>query len=116
MKNIRAIAYKEFLHIVRDRRTIMLIVMMPIIQLMIYGYAINMDVKHLATAVYDEDRTYLSRRLIDAFQSSGYFDVVKTAGSHQELYRSIDRGKAKAGLLIPPDFTRDVLSGRGASV
>ncbi|MBI3617789.1 MAG: ABC transporter permease [Candidatus Omnitrophica bacterium] len=116
MKNIKAIAYKEFLHIVRDRRTIMLIVMMPFIQLMIYGYAINMDVKHLATIVHDEDRTYLSRRLIDAFQSSGYFDVVKTVDSHRELYRSLDRGKVKAGLLIPPDFTRDVLSGRGAKL
>lgn len=95
MKNIRAIAYKEFLHIVRDRRTIMLIVMMPIIQLMIYGYAINMDVKHLATAVYDEDRTYLSRRLIDAFQSSGYFDVVKTAGSHRSFIVPLTAAKPR---------------------
>lgn len=116
MKNIKAIAYKEFLHIVRDRRTIMLIVMMPLIQLMIYGYAINMDVKHLATVVHDEDRTYLSRRLIDAFQSSGYFDAVNMVDSHRELYRSLDLGKAKAGLLIPPGFARDVLSGRGANV
>lgn len=116
MRNIKAIAYKEFIHILRDRRTIMLIVMMPFIQLMIYGYAINMDVKHLATFIHDEDRTYLTRRLIDAFGSSGYFDVVKRVDSRQELYQSLDRGKAKAGLLIPPDFTRNVLSGRGASL
>ena len=114
MKNIKAIAYKEFIHIIRDRRTIMLIVMMPFIQLMIYGYAINMDVKHLATVIYDEDRTYLSRRLIESFKQSGYFDVVKNVNSRQELYQDIDRGKAKAGLLIPPRFTKDVLSGQGA--
>lgn len=116
MRNIKAIAYKEFIHILRDRRTIMLIVMMPFIQLMIYGYAINMDVKHLATVIYDEDRTYLTRRLIDAFVSSGYFDVIKRVDSHQELHQSLDRGKAKAGLLIPPDFTGDVLSGKGAKL
>lgn len=116
MKNIRAIAYKEFIHIFRDRRTIMLVVLMPFIQLMIYGYAINMDVKHLATVVHDEDRTYLSRRLIDAFQSSGYFNVIRKVDSHEKLYKAIDRGKAKAGLIIPVDFTKDVLSGRGANL
>ncbi len=116
MNNIRAIIYKEFIHIIRDRRTIMLIVMMPFIQLMIYGYAINMDVKHLATVVRDEDRTYMSRRLIAAFESSGYFDVVKKIDSNEELYRFIDRGKAKAGILIPPNFTKDVLAGRGAKL
>ena len=64
MGRIKAVARKEFLHIMRDRRTLMLIVLMPVMQLTIYGYAINTDVKHLATAVYDEDQTPLSRRLI----------------------------------------------------
>ena len=116
MKNIKAIAYKEFIHIIRDRRTIMLVVLMPFIQLMIYGYAVNMDVKHLSTVIYDEDRTYLSRRLIDSFQHSGYFDVMKKVDSKDDLYRAIDRGKAKAGLMIPPGFTKDILSGRGAKL
>ncbi|MBP9854944.1 MAG: ABC transporter permease [Candidatus Omnitrophica bacterium] len=116
MKYIKAIMYKEFIHIIRDRRTIMLVVMMPLIQLLIYGYAINMDVKHLATVIYDEDQTYLSRRLLTSFEQSGYFDVVKKVDSHKELYRYIDQGKAKAGLLIPPDFTKDALSGRGTQL
>ncbi len=94
----------------------MLIVMMPFIQLMIYGYAINMDVKHLATVVYDEDRTYLSRRLLNSFQASGYFNILKRVESPEELHQAIDQGKAKTGLLIPPNFTKDVLSGRGAQL
>ncbi len=116
MRNIRAIMYKEFIHILRDRRTIMLVVMMPFIQIMIYGYAINMDVKHLATVVYDEDQTYLSRRLVDSFQQSAYFKVIKRVESPKELHLAIDQGKAKTGLLIPPNFTKDVLSGKGTKL
>ena len=116
MKNIQAIAVKEFLHIIRDRRTLILIVFMPFIQLLIYGYAVNTDVKHLATVVYDEDQTFLSRRLIEAFHQSAYFDIQKNVTSAALLYQSLDRGKAKAGLLIPPKFTQDLLSGRGAKL
>lgn len=116
MKNIKAIAIKECLHILRDRRTLMLIIFMPFLQLMIYGYAVNMDVKHLATVVYDQDQSYLSRKLIDAFQQSAYFDVRQKVSSPQELYQALDRGKAKAGLLIPPQFTKDALSGQGAKL
>lgn len=113
MNNAFAIMIKEFIHIFRDRRLLMMIILMPIIQLLIYGYAINTDVKHLALAVYDEDQTYLSRRLIDAFEQSTYFDVKMRLGSAKDLYKQLDRGQVKAGLLIPPDFTKNLLSGRG---
>ena len=116
MKNIWAIAVKEVLHILRDRRTLSMIVFMPFVQLMIYGYAVNTDVKHMSTVVYDEDRTYLSRRLIEAFRQSAYFDINQMVSSPQLLYKALDRGKAKAGLLIPPRFTGDLLSGRGAKL
>ncbi len=147
MKNIWAIAVKEFLHIIRDQRTLILIVFMPFVQLMIYGYAVNTDVKHLATVVYDEDQTFLSRRLIETFHQSAYFDIIElafvkenspspigfiddirrfgvgkkklnnqTVSSPKLLYQALDRGKAKAGLLIPPQFTKDLLSGRGAKL
>ena len=114
--NIKAIAKKEVLHIRRDRRTLYLICLMPFIQLMIYGYAINTDVKHLATVVYDQDQTYLSRRLINALEQSAYFDIKERVSAQEVLYRLIDRGKAKAGLIIPPDFTKDLLAGRHSKV
>lgn len=95
---------------------LMMIVLMPLIQLLIYGFAINTDVKHLATVVYDQDQTYLSRRLIVAFEQSAYFDVKENVSAPQMLYRALDRGQAKAGLLIPPNFAKDVLSHRGVDV
>jgi len=116
MKNIKAIAIKEFIHITRDRRTLMMIILMPLMQLMIYGYGINTDVKHMKTVIYDEDRTSMSRRLVQSLEQSGYFDIRRHASSAGELYEAIDRGKAKAGLLIPPDFMKDALSGRSANL
>ena len=116
MNNIKAIAIKEFIHIIRDRRMLMMIVLMPLIQLLIYGFAINTDVKHLATVVYDQDQTYLSRRLIVAFEQSAYFDVKDNVSTALLIYRALDRGQVKAGLLIPSNFTKDVLSNRGVDV
>jgi ABC-2 type transport system permease protein len=112
MRCIAAVVRKEFLHILRDRRTLMLIIMMPMIQLIIYGFAVNTDVKHLRTILYDEDQTYLSRRLVDAFAQSAYFDIVERTQTFEEIRRAVDLGKAKVGLHIPPNFTRDLLSGR----
>lgn len=116
VNNIKAVAIKEFIHIFRDRRTLMVIVFMPFMQLMLYGFAVNMDVKHLATAVYDQDKTYMSRRLTDAFVQSAYFDIVEQVDSKEEMRHVIDHGKAKVGLVIPPTFTRDALSGKGAQL
>ncbi len=116
MKNIKAIAMKEWLHIIRDLRTLILIIVMPLMQLMIYGYAINLDIKHLETFVYDEDQTYLSRRLLESFEQSGYFDIKKKASYPQELYQALDKGKAKVGILIPPNFTKDLLAQRGSKL
>ena len=116
MNNIKAVALKEFIHIFRDKRTLMVIVFMPFMQLMLYGFAVNMDVKHLATVVNDQDKTYLSRRLVDTFVQSAYFDVVQNVNSQDELRYALDHGKAKVGMVIPPTFTRDALSGKGAQL
>lgn len=114
MERIRAIAHKEFLHIIRDRRTLNMIIMMPLFQLIIYGYGINNDVKHMKLAVYNEDRTPMSRRLMESFVQSSYFDIAAQVQSPAEFRRLLDRGEVKAGLRIPPGFSADVLSGRGA--
>jgi len=116
MERIKAIARKEFLHIIRDRRTLTLIVLMPLMQLTIYGYAINTDVKHLATALYDEDQTPMSRRLVQAFEQSAYFDIKTRVHSLEEVRHAIDRGRAKAGLHIPPDFSKGLLAGHGSTL
>ncbi|MFO1518805.1 MAG: ABC transporter permease [bacterium] len=112
MGRIRAVMRKEFTQIFRDPRTLMLIVLMPVMQLMIYGYGINTDVKHMATIVYNEDQSPLSRRLIDALEQSAYFDVHWYVQSPEAVRKALDRGWAKAGLHIPPNFSRNLLAGR----
>lgn len=116
MFRIRAIIWKEFLHIIRDPKTLALIIMMPVMQLIIYGYGIDTDVKHLSTILFDEDQTALSRRLVDTLEQSSYFDVDWRARSQDEIRRALDRGKAKVGIHIPPDFTKNLLSGNGAQL
>lgn len=116
MERIKAVIHKEALHILRDPRTLWLIILMPIVQLIIYGYAIDTDVKHLATVVYDEDRSPLSRRLIEAFEQSGYFDIQARVRSARQIRSALDRGEIKAGLHIPPEFARDALAGRPAQL
>ncbi len=116
MRNIRAIAYKEFIQILRDRRTLVLIILMPMMQLMIYGYGINTDVKHLPTYVYDQDRTYLSRRLMDAFAQSDYFTVKTRAASLKEIEEALNKGQAQSALIIPPHFAGDLLKKKGTQI
>jgi len=116
MRNIWAIAHKEFIQVSRDRRTLMLLFLMPIMQLMIYGYGINTDVKHLPTYVYDQDRSYLSRRLINAFTQSDYFTVKNQATSLNQVYTALDKGFAQSALIIPPDFAANLIKKKTAQV
>lgn len=111
-----AILRKEMIHILRDSRTLRLVIFMPLFQLLLYGYGINTDVKHLSTWLLDEDRSPLSRRLVEAFEQSGYFDVTAAPASPAELGQGLDRGHAKAGLHIPPGFMADALAGRPTAV
>ncbi|MEJ5198041.1 MAG: ABC transporter permease, partial [Anaerolineae bacterium] len=72
---IMAIMRKEFIHIRRDPRTLTIVIILPIFQLIIFGYAVTSDVEHLPLAVFDQDRTAASRALIEAYRNSGYFDI-----------------------------------------
>jgi ABC transporter DrrB family efflux protein len=115
-RGIGAIIYKEFIHIVRDPFTLFLMLLIPSIQLTIFGYAINLEVKHIPTAVYNLDGRPESRQLVDAFVNSGYFTIVATPLSDDALVSSIVRGKAKIGLKIPPDYTDRLLLGQDVTV
>lgn len=112
MRNIHAIAKKELIQILRDRRTIMMVVFMPVMQVLIYGFGVNVDVKHLRTYVYDQDQTYLSRRLVTAFEQSDYFKILKRAENADQIHKGLDNGKAQVGLIIPPRFTADILKNK----
>jgi drug efflux transport system permease protein len=116
MNRIRAVVRKEVIQILRDPRTLTLIIMMPLMQLVLYGYAIDTDVKHLATAVYNEDMTPLSRRLIQTLEQSAYFDIKMHVKNSEEMTRALDLGWVKAALHIPPQFAGDLLSGKRAEL
>ncbi len=111
MHRIRAIIWKEFIQILRDPKTLTLIVVMPVMQLMIYGYGIDTDVKHLSTVLLNEDQSPLTRRMVQAFEQSAYFDINYVTQSEKEIRRLLDRGIAKVGIHIPPDFTRQLWAG-----
>jgi ABC-2 type transport system permease protein len=114
IQTVLAIIRKEVYHVIRDRRTLGLVIFMPFMQLLMYGYGINTDVKHLSTVVFNEDQSPLSRRLVDAFVQSAYFDIVAEVQSLAEARRLIDRGQAKVGLHIGSGFAKRLLAGRQA--
>ena len=116
LRGFRAILYKEFIVIFRDRTTLFFMFFPPLLQIVAFGFALDNDVKHMAMAVYDEDRTADSRQLVDAFVNTQTFRVVKRVNSLAELESMVRRGQAYAGLEIPPDFTRKLHAGQKADV
>lgn len=106
---LKAIAKKEIIHIFNDRLTLSLSLLIPAIQLMIYGYAIDMDIKHIRSAVLDFDRTNYSKLIAEKLQNSKYFDIKYYPSNENELIDKIVDGKVKAGFVIPADFQANVL-------
>ncbi len=113
---IGTIIWKEFLHIIREPRTLGIILVMPVLQLVLYGYALTFDIKHIPMAVYDLDKSSKSRDLIDRFRSAKNFDLSLYLNDRQKITRSLDGGHAKTVLVIPKNFARDMETGGDVSV
>ncbi len=107
---------KEFIQVLRNPRMRAVIFIVPVVQVLIIGYAVNTDVRHVPLAVYDLDRTPSSRDLITRFEGSGCFDVVRRLSSEQEIQAVLDSGVAKAVLRFNRGFSEDLKGGRTASV
>ena len=116
MRSALAVYRKELRQIRRDRRTLMTIVFVPAFFLLLYGYALNWDIKHIALAVQDRDGTPESRALISAFVNSGYFDRTADTFNPEDLDRLLDLNEARAALLIPEGFSRDLINRRTPQV
>ncbi len=108
---LSSIIRKEFIQIIRDPRTLMLIIAMPILQLFLLGYAATTDVKNISLAVWDQNQTAQSRALLDAFRSADYFHIAYAVGSQDEYRSLIERGRVRAALIIPPDYDRRLSAG-----
>ncbi len=107
-----AIALKEFVQMRRDRLTFAMIVGVPILQLVLFGYAINTDPKALPTAVVAHDASEFTRSFVRAVENTGYFAVVRTPESEALADRMLATGEVQFSIVIPPDFTRDLLRGQ----
>ncbi len=111
-----AVARKEVVQIFRDTRSLIIVVTMPVVLTLLFGYGVNLDLKHLPVYVYDRDGSQQSQDLLKRFQSSAYFDVVRVVNDYPALTRSIDDGHAKMGIVIPWDFSQRLHDGRPAQV
>lgn len=107
---------KEFLQIQRDPRTLILVIVIPVMQLFLLGYAATNDVRNVPLAVLDQDRGPEARALLDAYRVADYFSLAYEVGSEEEMQSLIDLGKARAGLIIPPDYSQQIHSGGSATV
>ncbi len=113
---VRRMVEKELRQLFRDPKTKRVIFVSPVIQLLLLGYAVNTDVRNVAVALADHDRTRNSRELVDAFTASGHFRIVETTDRRGDLAAALDQGRAVATLEIPSGYARDLRAGRGAKV
>ena len=111
-----AISRKEWLQIRRDARSLYLAFVLPLILLVLFGYAISFDIRDIRMAVLDQSGTARSRALVEAFESSGYFTVIEHLDRLGDADAILDRGRAKLVLVIPPTFADDLAAGRSAQV
>lgn len=108
---ISSIIRKEFLQIIRDPRTLAMIIIMPIMELFLLGYAATTDVKNISMAVWDQSKTTQSRNLLDAFRAADYFILEYSVGSADEYQALIESGDTRVVLVIPPDYDRRLVEG-----
>ena len=108
MRQTLAVASKELRQILRDKRSLMILLFVPAFFLLIFGYALNFDIRNVKLAVQDQDRSTKSRELVSSFVNSDYFALVGYVDSPKELDRLVDKGQVRAVLAIPPGFERDL--------
>lgn len=116
MRKALAVYRKELRQIARDRRTLLILVFVPAFFLLLYGYALNFDIRHVQLGVEDRDGTPESRAIVSAFVNSGYFDLAASVHSAAEAERLLDLNAARAILVIPEGLGRDIANGRQTPV
>lgn len=116
LKRLLTITRKEFIHIRRDKASLIMALVAPVMMLLIFGYAVNTDVNHVDIVVCDESRTPDSRELVEKFNNSYYFKVFEMVESADKVEEYIDKGLVKVGLVVPTDYAREVKRNRTAEI
>ncbi|MFN8589079.1 MAG: ABC transporter permease [Candidatus Eisenbacteria bacterium] len=115
-ERLRAMVRKEFVQMFRDPGTLRLVLLVPIMQMLIFGYAIRTDVRNLPTVTFDQSRSQESRTLVQRLTATGNFLARGQARSYEEAVRAVDAGRARAAFVIPESYARDLKRGRQAHV
>src|SRR5687768_13714221 len=116
MRQVLAVGRKELRQIMRDRRTLLILLFVPAFFLLLYGYALNFDIRNVSLVVKDQDRSTKSRELVSAFINSGYFSLVGYVDSDREIDRLVDQGRVRAILTVPANFASDLAQGMSTDV
>ncbi|MBZ5573652.1 MAG: ABC transporter permease [Acidobacteriia bacterium] len=111
-----AVARKEIVQILRDSRSLIIVLIMPVVLVLLFGYGVNLDLKHLPIYVYDRDGRQQSQDLLKRFQASDYFEIVRVVNDYPAVGRALDEGDAKMGIVIPWDFSQRLQDGRPARI
>jgi ABC-2 type transport system permease protein len=110
------IAWKELLQLRRDRMTLAMMAVLPVVQLLLFGYAINTDVRHIPTVVYDQDQSAESRDLARGLEVTGFYDIVGRVRSYEEIERALRANQARVALVVPSDYSSQLARGLGAEL
>ena len=116
LTRLLAIARKEVMQIVRDTRSLIIVVLMPAVLVLLFGYGVNLDLKGMPVYVYDQDGSQQSQELLKHFQASEYFHIARVVSGYPELTRALDDGSAKMGIVIPWEFSESLRDGRPVEV
>ena len=116
LRRVTAIAVKEVLQVWRDPRSLMMALLVPVMQMLLLGYGVNLDITHIPTCTYDEEGSPQSVDLLKHFQASRYFDLVASLDNERQIAAAIDRGRCKIAIIVPADFSRQIAMTRRASV
>ncbi|MGO9418747.1 ABC transporter permease [Roseiarcus sp.] len=115
-RRIKAVAKKEVIQILRDPRSLMVVLLMPLMQMALLGYGVNMDIKHVPICVFDREGSQQSQALLKAFQASQYFTIVETERDYDGVKRAVDAGRCKMAIVVPHDFSQNLAFANAASV
>jgi ABC-2 type transport system permease protein len=115
-RRLKTVTKKELLHIVRDVRSLILALALPLVMLLLFGYALTLDVDRIPTYIYDQDRTPESRELIDQFRGSTYFQILGTVNNYKTVERAINKSAILLSVVVPRDYARHLLAGQEADV
>ena len=116
LRRVRAIAKKEIIQVWRDPRSLMVVLLMPLMQMALLGYGVNLDIRNVTICTFDREGSQRSEALMKSFQASSYFNIVETERDYNGVKQAIDAGRCKMAIIVPPDFSQELASTNSASV